>query len=261
MEPIGIIGVGWLGKAIALQLKEAGTKVFGTTTSEDKKVMLEGLGISAYLYSLGGQLPEEIAICNVILVTVPPRGDQYINQLRQLENSLSPSSWIIYISSTSVYPDNDSVVFEEDAENRQSSHTGISLLEAEQVFWKSDKDCTIIRMAGLFGPDRHPGKFLAGKTNVSGAQNPVNLVHLDDCVSIIESIITMGIKNEILNACSDEHPAKEVFYTEAAKWLGLDPPQFDTSTSHYKIVNNTKSKKLLNYNYKYPNPLLALELI
>ena len=46
----------------------------------------------------------------------------------------------------------------------------------------------ILRLAGLVGPGRHPGRFFAGKSAPDG-QHGVNLVHLEDVIGAIELLL------------------------------------------------------------------------
>ena len=256
---ISIIGLGWLGKPLALHLIKKGHVIKGTTTTQIKIEELTKSGIKAYPFKLGDKLPDEILNCHVIIITIPPRGSNYIDGLKPISNSIKPNTQVIYVSSSSVYPNSNREVFEDQAEDIVSQHSRISLLQAEQVFIRNKATC--LRFAGLFGQDRHPGRFLAGKKNVSGANNPVNLIHQEDCIGLIESIIENKIVAESINGCSDIHPSKKEFYTKASELLSLEPPTFSIDNDPFKIISNQKSKDLLNYEYKYPDPLKALELI
>lgn len=261
MESIGIVGLGWLGKATAFALQDVGHQVVGTVTSAKKKKELDKKGLTVYLFKLGEKLPEALKNCDTLLITIPPRGDQFVECLSKLVNELTNSTQVIFVSSTSVYPNSNTIAKEEDAVDRISPHSGISLLKAESTFSQSKLDYVILRFAGLMGPRRHPGKFLAGRENVSGSESPVNMVHLDDCIGIIRSIISQKVKKQILNICSDLHPTRKEFYMKAALSINLDPPKFNSSPSNFKIVDNTLSKSVLKYTYKYPDPLEALDSI
>lgn len=256
---ISIIGLGWLGEALAYKLIENGHVVKGTTTSVNKIEPFKKNGIETYLYSLGEALPNDLIDCETLIITIPPRTHNYVDDLKKLRSSIEVNSQVIFISSTSVYPNTNKEVIEEEAEDITSPHSGISLSKAENVF--KNNNTTYLRFAGLFGPDRHPGRFLAGKKNVAGAECPVNLIHLDDCIGLILSVIENKVMGEAINGCSDLHPAKKEFYTKAAEKLSLEPPSFNRETQPFKIISNTKSKEILDYEYKYPDPLKALDLI
>ena len=258
MESVGIIGLGWLGKALAFQLISDEYAVQGTATSQEKIDKLNAEGISALQFLLGGNVPPDLLNKSMYVVTIPPRGSDYVVLLCQLAQQLPVNAKILYISSTSVYPDNNREVTEKDAMKRISPHSSIALLDAEKAIASVKNPCTIIRMAGLYGPDRHPGRFMANKTNVAGAENPVNLVHLDDCIGIIHTVIKNSYWNEVINACSDEHPSRTEFYTKATELIGEDAPVFSDEKLPFKIVDNSKSKNVLGYSYKHPDPLTGL---
>ena len=66
----------------------------------------------------------------------------------------------------------------------------------------------------------------------------INLIHRDDCIQIINRIITNNIWEETLNACADSHPTRRDFYTREYLKEGRKTPVFDeSSTNDYKIIN------------------------
>ncbi|WP_105002615.1 hypothetical protein [Tenacibaculum sp. SG-28] len=88
---------------------------------------------------------------------------------------------------------------------------------------------------------------------------PVNLIHRDDCIGLIQAILHKNIWGEIINGCADKHPLREKFYRLASKNLGLTPPEFkNTATTAYKKVCNEKSKQYLEYSYKFPDPMQCI---
>ena len=109
------------------------------------------------------------------------------------------------------------------------------------------------------GPERHPGRFLAGRQLASSGQSPVNFIHIDDCIAILKQIIRQEKWGEVFNACADAHPSKKSFYTEATEKLKLEPPQFsDTASPSYKEVSSKKLKQQLGYQFIHPDPSKAL---
>ena len=80
----------------------------------------------------------------------------------------------------------------------------------------------ILRLAGLVGPSRHPGRFFAGKSAPDG-QHVVNLVHLQDVVAAIELLLQAPKGGHIYNLCAPRHPARGLFYPQMARELGLPP--------------------------------------
>ena len=133
---------------------------------------------------------------------------------------------IIFISSTSVYGDIDGLVTE-DSPTRPNTESGRQLLAAENIFLNDGPlNTTIIRFGGLIGPSRHPVTHLAGKTELTNGNDPVNLIHLYDCIGIIKMVINGNWENKVINGVYPHHPTKEAYYTSEAIKRGLLPPSY-----------------------------------
>jgi nucleoside-diphosphate-sugar epimerase len=259
VETISILGCGWLGKPLAVSLIRDAYEVLGSTTSKDKESELRSLGVKPFTLKFNPSLQGEernFFHADILVVSIPPRSKQnngtfFLEQIKALIEEIEKASVrkIIFISSTSVYPDTNQVVSEGDADPESI------LAKAESAFVKSSKlSTTVIRFAGLVGPGRHPGKFLSGKT-IGGADNPVNIIHQSDCIRIIKRIIESNTWNKIFNACADLHPAKEVFYTMVCKQSGLPPPVFSDKEGAYKNVSSEYLKNELTFKFDFPDPM------
>lgn len=266
METISILGCGWLGLPLAEHLINAGYKVKGSTRTEEDLSILESKGILPSLIVLDPEIRgsniDNFFDSDVLIINFPPERREDIvkyheQQAVSLIESIKVSSIkkVIFISSTSVYPDLKRKVSEDELLEPTKS-SGKALLKFESLLRDSTEfKTTVLRLAGLIGYDRKPGRFLAGKKDVLNGQAPVNLIHRDDCINIIHQIILKNIWGETFNACMDLHPTRKEYYIYAANKLGLTPPNFlDTNDYSFKIISNEKLKKQLNYIYKYPDP-------
>jgi nucleoside-diphosphate-sugar epimerase len=258
MKSISILGCGWLGMALAKDLVKVGYRVLGSTTQQPKLDILRNAGIEPFLIHFNPQLvadnASEFFEADIIVITIPPRRksgltDVYLQQIESIMQKLSlhTTRKIIFISSTSVYPDTNGVVKEEDADPESYLFKAEKIISAAKEF-----KATILRFGGLIGPDRNPGRFLSGKKDVAGGSNPVNIIHQQDCIAIIKKIINDNIWGEVFNACSDRHPTKKEYYSEESTKLNLEPPHFLANDhSPFKIVSNEKLKRMLNYQFIY----------
>ena len=265
---VSILGCGWLGLPVAVELLKKGLIVRGSTTTEEKLDILIQRGIEAFSvvvedHEVKGNL-EKFLQSEILILNFPPERrpdiEEYfkaqLNQLLTHIRKYGKVKHILFISSTSVYPDVNREVYEDD-QLEPVKGSGKALLEAEQMLSSQiDFSATILRLAGLIGYDRAPGRFLAGKQNIENGEAPVNLIHQDDCVALITGIIEKGIWGEIFNGCSEVHPSRKEYYTKAAASIGLPSPTFaDQDHFNFKIINSDKIRKRLNYNFKYPDPL------
>ncbi|MGY3212243.1 NAD(P)H-binding protein [Mucilaginibacter sp. HD30] len=257
---ISILGCGWYGKALAIEFLKKGIIVKGSTTSPQKLQVLDADGIMPYLIDLAPEneiIDPDFFKCDILWVCIPPKaragkGLAYIVQIRELINIIKDQhiSQVVLISSTGVYGDRNTVVTEMD-EPMPDSEAGKILLEAEELLKQETSfTTTIIRFAGLIGPDRDPGRFFAGKTNIPNGDAPVNLIHLHDCLSISYSIIEKQAFGNTYNAVSPQHPTRAEFYTKVAARSGLEKPQFIDEKNSWKIIESVNVPSRLGYTYK-----------
>src|SRR5690606_7502094 len=108
----------------------------------------------------------------------------------------------------------------------------------------------ILRLAGLIGPQRMPGRFFAGKTEIANGLAPVNLIHRDDAVRMIQCLIEDEQAAGIYNGCAPSHPAKADFYTLAAAKEKLKPPAFIHEKTAWKIISGARVESELGFRYQ-----------
>jgi nucleoside-diphosphate-sugar epimerase len=268
---ISILGCGWLGTALGKKLIHKGLKVKGSSSSTQGYNKLEITGISTFHIKVK---PKSVEVdynsffnTDVLIVSIPPtRTDcvevsfpQKIEQLIQVIEEMEIKK-VVFISSTSVYESQNKEVREGDVGNPEKA-SGRALLSAEKLFTEnSNFKTTILRFGGLIGADRNPARFLQNKKDVS-ANSPVNLIHREDCVGIIETIIEKDIWGEVFNASSPDHPTKKTFYKKAAKVSELPAPGFVENDEKYKIVISDKLIQKLGYKFQYPSPMDYLKEI
>ncbi|WP_242928928.1 SDR family oxidoreductase [Pontibacter vulgaris] len=266
---ISIMGCGWLGMPLADRFVKLGYRVKGSTTSTNKVNLLSEKQIQPYLLNLQDEtldqkLLEDFLDTRILILNIPPRlrsdsGASYLKQLELLLHALQNSqvSRVLFVSSTSVYPDFNRTVTEDDISYTDILEPRNMLLQAERMFQdREDWVTTIVRFGGLVGGDRQLGRFMAGKQHMPNGDAPVNLIHLEDCLNILVSIVQQEKWNQVYNACADEHPLRKEFYPAAALALGLEPPLFDDmQETHFKLISSQKLKNDLSYIFAYPDPM------
>lgn len=248
------MGCGWLGLPLAKSMIKKGYSINGTTTSKDKLRILEKEGIHPFQIDLSdseihGPITDFLNGCETLILNVPPklRGSgpktSYVEKMQLLLEHIQNSAiaHVISVSSTSVYGDAQGTVTEETIPE-PTSESGKQLLESEQLFKNQDKiKATIVRFGGLIGPDRHPIHMLTKKKHLTDGTAPVNLIHLNDCIRILEAIIKEEQWGETFNAVHPNHPAKQHYYTEKAKSEDLELTTYETSdTKTYKTITSCK---------------------
>lgn len=256
---ISILGCGWLGEPLAHYLLEKGFSVKGSTTSEEKLNRLKSKGIDGFQLQLEflDDTVHSFLNADILVVNIPSKNtDGFKKLISFIEKSTLKK--VLFVSSTSVYCDNNAIISEDTTDCFSES----PLLEIEKMFQQNHHfKTTILRFGGLFGYNRKPGNFFSSGRLVSQPDAPVNMIHRDDCVEIIHQIIKQDIWNETFNACADLHPTKRIFYTKATEIVGNPIPTFiENESLSFKIISNDKIKKCLNYSFKYSDILRTLEL-
>lgn len=270
MKKVAIVGLGWLGMPLAMSLAAKGWQVIGSKTTQDGVDAARMSGIESYPLRLEPELICETddldALMDVdaLVVTLParrsgPGEDFYLQAMQELVDSALAHRIprILFTSSTSVYGDVQGTVKEHMARNPVTA-SGRVLKELED--WLHNLPGTsvdILRLAGLVGPGRHPGRFFAGKMAPDGEQG-VNLVHLEDVIAAITLLLQAPKGGHIYNICAPAHPARNVFYPQMARLLGMEPPKFreGPEKGRGKIIDGSRICNELGFEYLYPDPLV-----
>lgn len=270
MTQISILGCGWLGLPLAKKLIEEGHSVNGSTTSENKLSTFKDLGINSYLVTLESESISEtiidfLAKSEILIIDIPPklRGSAaslptplemtFVKKIKNLIPFIEKSTVkkVLFVSSTSVYGNENGMITEETDPN-PDTESGKQLLLAEVLLQNNQNfETTILRFGGLIGEDRQPVKFLAGKENLENPDAPVNLIHQNDCIGVIREIINQSKWKEVFNAVAPFHPARSAYYTQKAIDLNLALPKFSSEKSNIKkTISSEKTEHILNYNFQ-----------
>lgn len=236
--------------------------MLGTCRSQHKQQQLAEKGVQAYVFQLGGPLPDAIARADICILNIPPNRktvepESFARSIKELTTQLLSKGCrkILFISTTSVYGNNQGKVDEQSVPAPETP-SGRAHVEIERHLLATGK-ASILRLAGLIGPGRHPVKFLAGRTLDKGHQK-VNLVHLEDVLKVIIAIIEGGHWGQVFHLSATEHPARQDFYCHAAKQAGLAPPVFTTdedSGGPGKEIDASETLRQLGISLNYPDPM------
>lgn len=262
-KTIGIIGCGWLGFPLGLSFLNDGYTIHGTTTSPEKLSQLKASGISPFLVSLfedriEGEIHSFLHSVTILIINIPPKlrssqKENYVQKIKLLWDEIQKSTVrkVIFISSTSVYGETEGQVTEATLP-KPITQSGKQLMEVETILKNhSSIDTTIVRFGGLIGPDRHPIYHLAGKKELPNGNDPINLIHLDDCIGIVKTIVEQGYWNELFNAVYPMHPPKKTYYTTQAQKRGLNIPEYlENGKSMGKEIHSRQLINVKKYTFK-----------
>jgi nucleoside-diphosphate-sugar epimerase len=253
-----------------MALQNKGYDVWGTTTGEEKQAELRRKGIQVWQWRLdtdriygGSSLDEVWRQTTFCILNIPPGlrkspAGSFLKKIQAFTEYLEPYTNIrlIFISSTSVFGKHQGAV-NETTPPEPDSPGGEELHRAENWIRSWRRDTTILRPGGLIGPDRHPVYSLSGRSGLRGGQNPVNLVHREDCIAIILEILDKGYTGEIIHAVYPDHPTRFEYYTGEALNRGLPAPEFESIRDEPgKIVH---SAFLSEKGFSYTRPISTVK--
>ena len=271
---ISILGCGWLGLPLAKSLLSKGHEIKGSTTSESKLDVLKNAGISPFQIQLEshqiiGTIEDFLKETNVLVIDIPPGLRRefstslemtFVNKVKTLIPFIEKSGIqkVVFVSSTSVYGDGFQIVeITEETQPNPDTESGKQLVIAETILQSNSYfKTTVIRFGGLLGDDRHPIKFLAGRTNVENPDAPVNMIQREDCIGIIEEILKQVQHdnwewNQTFNAVAPQHPTRKAYYHKKAEIFNLPLPTFaENSESKGKIISSKKVETILGYSFQ-----------
>ena len=272
MNFITILGCGWLGLPLAKSLLSKGYNVKGSTTSATKLKTLKEAEIMPFQIQLNeqeiiGNVSDFLHETDVLIIAIPPglrkeilssEEMTFINKMKILIPYIEKSGIqkVLFVSSTSVYGDRFPIVeYTESTQNHPDTESGRQLVLSEKLLQSNIHfKTTVIRFGGLLGEDRHPIKFLAGRTQIENPDGPVNLIQREDCIGIIIKALDFAYIDkwgETFNAVAPQHPTRKNYYQKKAQQFNLPLPNFVEDTkSKGKIISSKKVETILDYSFQ-----------
>lgn len=300
-----IIGLGWLGSPLALYFQSAGHTVAGTTRSAEKAGAFASQGIQTVLFDLNEndvtELPHELFQNAYVVINIPPGRKNFepilfIERMKRLFDYAHQHAamHVCFISTTSVFGEREGQVTN-DTPLAPNTASGNAHVELERYLKRlaltsgvslgtdlslNSFSCSVLRLSGLVGKDRHPISTLSQKSHIALGKNPVNLIHQEDVIQVISAVLRnsgkkmdsnqVGISATSLfennfyaaNLCSLEHPSREQYYTWCAEQKGMRPPEFspdDRTRINGKWIDAEHTINELGLTLLYPSPYHMLE--
>lgn len=232
-----IAGCGYLGGALAGRLIAEGHEVFGLCRGDSPlpagvERVTADLSEPASLAALPGEL-------DVVVYAASPdeRSDAayeeiYLTGVRHLQELLDRRSpaleRFLFVSSTTVYAQQDGSWVDEESATEPSHFSGRRLLEAERLVRAGPGCGGVLRLAGIYGPGRTGllERVRRGAARyMPGPSHYTNRIHRDDAAGILHHLLGGAPAPPCLLGV-DSAPAPE---REVQEWLahrlGAPPPR------------------------------------
>ncbi|MBX7167202.1 MAG: SDR family oxidoreductase [Pirellulales bacterium] len=234
-----IIGCGYLGQRVAERWRSTGQTVYALTRSQQRAEELAARGWQPVIGDVTepsslGSLPAVKTVLHAVGYdrgAGPSMEQVYVGGLRHALDALPPTvERLIYVSSTSVYGQDDGSWVDERSPCEPAGENGRICLAAEQSLAEHPlgQRAVVLRMAGIYGPGRIPrlDAVLRGETIVADADSYLNLVHVDDAAEIVVLAATRSTPPRLYVVGDGQPTTRREFYGELARRLGAEPPKF-----------------------------------
>ncbi len=245
-----VLGAGWLGQALCIDAQKQGWQVQGAHRSDTHQFDFERQFVLQ-----NGELQHQVDLQNAYWVcAIPPRSrdsesdyPQVLEQALKLATELNCKGFLL-CSSTGVY-DQEPGVYSESSDISGTNERQIKLYDAEeQVLEQQGK---VLRLAGLLGPNREPGRFVAGKELKTSSQQVVNMVHQQDVINAIYAVLNNWSQGQsIYNVVNPAHPTKADYYAQKCELYGTQMPSFSSNeVAERKVIGS--AIEALGFSYQY----------
>ncbi len=247
MKKFTILGAGWLGFELAKELKNK-YEVIVSARNNEKLLEYKNLGFVSYILNEEDFLSlDKLLDTDYLFINYPPsKFDNYLSFLEKiyLHDKIKTIEKIVFISSTSIYPNSEGI-FDESSFIEIPSNKIV--FDAENLVL--NKTHIIFRASALFGENRIAGKRLANKI-VDFSNTKINFVHRNDVIGATIFAIKNNLSG-IFNLASKQYPTKEELYSFNAQKYSFEKPIFiDNGESMERIIDGSKIESL-GFTYKY----------
>lgn len=200
-----VVGAGFLGREVARIARDGGWEVLPVVRSDKSAMSLRKefpttLAADALEAGFWRSLPEEVG--GVVWAVAPSReraGDDF--EAMQRKGAVAAAEWVrkkrvpyVYISSTSVYAEDDGGWVDEESPVAMEDSRSLAMVQAEQACVRAGG--TVLRCAGLYGKER------VLKPDAQGPERWLNLVEVEDAARAVGMVLRH--RGKVFNACEDQ---------------------------------------------------------
>ncbi len=269
-----ILGCGYVGLAL-MQFWSKNTQfsTTGTTTSPEKchELQNQGFDIQIVHSSQLEKLEQLISCADTLIVCIGnPRGgsynETYLNTAHNIYKSITNNSslkHIIYLSSTSVYGNQEGSEVDENSTLNPNDVNSNTLVQTEHVYLRDIAKLvkvSVLRLGGIYGPGRtyeQRLEYLRLKQPIKGANMLINAVHQEDIIRAIDWVLMHKLSG-VYNVCADAHPTRAELYNQYAEQMNLPPIEWDLvekmSPSNKKVSASKIQATGFTFNHSCNSP-------
>ncbi len=263
-----IAGCGYVGSILASTLSREGHAVWGLgralmnlpkrvdalyadVTQADSLTSLP-TALDAVVYAIGAGAYDEERYRAIYV-------DGVSNLLSALQRQPIPPTRFVYVSSTGVYAQDGGEWVDEDSPAEQTHFSGAALLAGERIVADSRISSVVVRLGGIYGPNRTRliDSVRDGSATVASNPSYINLIHRDDCAGIIQHVLQLAKPQPLYLGVDNEPTDRRIILEWIADRMGVAPPQTtDILPSPRAARGNKRCKNAritsAGYKFRYP---------
>lgn len=259
-----IVGCGYLGRRVAARWVAAGRRVLAVTRRNTAE--LRALGVEPVVADVTEPasltaLPRATTVLYAVgmdRAAGRTMREVYVGGLENVLAALPAGGRFVYVSSTSVYGQTDGGWVDESSPTEPTEEAGRVVLEAERLLRKRRPDAAVLRLAGLYGPDRLLRKqpVLKGEPLVGDADKWLNLIHVEDGADAVVAAAERAAPGSTYTIADDTPTPRRALYTRLAELLTAPPATFDERPepgAANRRVSNRRAKVELGWQPRLPS--------
>lgn len=228
-----ILGCGYLGMRLLRRLLLTKSQLWATTRNKQKLNHIHHLGAAAVLFDINdsctwGNLQVLDGVDLDIYFLLPPGQidltvlQQFVKLMKtwRLRRLLMTSSTVVYGSQLRTVDAMSAVDIDSPRAERQYA--------IEQSLGSYIDNAKIVRLAGLYGPDRIIGRqgMMDGQPLSGKSESYLNLIHVDDAADLLMNVMASETAAAIELGCDGRPVKRGQYYADLAASLVCDPPVF-----------------------------------
>jgi len=268
-----IIGCGYLGLRTAKAWIATGRSVAALTRNRSELLSNEGIvpirGDVLDTASLAALPPARTILYAVGMDRSSGRSmrEVYVEGLRNVLNAVrnnAPDAKFLYISSTGVYGQTDGSEVNESSPTEPLEESGRVVLEAERILRELRPSATILRFAGIYGPNRLLRKepVLKGEPFVGDAEKWLNLIHVADGVGTVMLAEERGAPGRTYLISDGTPVSRREYYSHLAEVLNAPSARFESGPPKVepnRRISNRRAMEELGFTPEFPSYREGLE--
>ncbi|MFW7377470.1 MAG: SDR family oxidoreductase [Oligoflexus sp.] len=262
-----IAGLGYLGEALAEGLLKEGYQVWGLRRTAAATSHSQLHIIAADLTDQSSLAQAQLPAVDVVfyMPAAKHRDPQRYRQVYQqgLRNLLAAlpqkPKHLFYVSSTSVYGQNQGEWISEESPAKPDALTAQVIAAVEEEFIASDLPFTSLRFAGIYGPGRESfcQRVATGQECLDAdEQRYTNRIHRDDGVAACLHLLQIDKKADIYNIVDCDPASRNEVIRWMCQQLGRELPAVKDIAPHELRANKRVSNARLlatGFQFQYPS--------